>query len=353
LAEKADPPTLAATIPWRLGRLFAALTGTGYGIISLAAFVGLLLYNEGVALPQVYWPLLGYSALILILPLILYIWLKPPQELIADLRTVTIMRKEIESLGRVNRNLVAENARLNQEIKCYRSMVRQGTEPDTILKRCAEIREARPEAKLTHELYVPFSESFRSRYNQGSSMIGNILLQDFIQVLPSQRRWCEEKGFILAEYLKRFPIAEAIDQLRFDILTAHWRETSFTSDQEVYDVNEYWEPSIYFWYLKRGDCESHATTLQALFLAAGLTDLLEMLTWNSCGLTFTDSEHGHSTVYAYSWVSKKWHHLEPLKRQMANRLVDLPEMHDSRDESNLKRFALSFNSQLTRKGGPE
>jgi hypothetical protein len=28
-------------------------------------------------------------------------------------------------------------------------------------------------------------------------------------------------------------------------------------------------------------------------------------------------------------------------------------MHDSRDESNLKRFALSFNSQLTRKGGPE
>ncbi|MCP4898761.1 MAG: hypothetical protein GY906_17460, partial [bacterium] len=163
------------------------------------------------------------------------------------------------------------------------------------------------------------------------------------------------KGFNLGRYLKRYPPAEAIDQLRFDILESHWSETSFSHDEKIYGVNDFWEPAIYFWYLKRGDCETHATTVQALFLAAGLIDMLEMLTWNSCGRPFNGSKegNGHSTVYAYSCISEKWHHLEPIRPQSAFRLIDLPVIHDESDETNLRSFAISFNSQMTRKGSPE
>jgi uncharacterized membrane protein len=151
-------------------RFLARITGIGYIVVLLAGLIGLMIENQGEALPQHFWPALAAVAVILVGPLALYLSLRPA-EAAASAETITIKRTEYASIARVNQTLVKENAQLNQQLGFYQGLVKEGQRAATngVYQLCLEIRGARPEAGLTHKLYIPFRREFQAQHNQGSS----------------------------------------------------------------------------------------------------------------------------------------------------------------------------------------
>ncbi|MCP4900334.1 MAG: hypothetical protein GY906_25480 [bacterium] len=233
----------------RVASYFGRIAKIGYFLVAVAVSFWLVLGENREILPPGFWPMLGWTSLALCFPLSLYLWLRPSRGLREQFDSMTIKRSDLRALGRVNQALVQENSRLNQELSLLRARSDDPAVGDEILRHCFRIQNAKLEAEDTHQLYIPVREEFRVDNSLDSNYISGVCFQDFIQVLPSQRQWCQEKGFNLGRYLKRYPPAEAIDQLRFDILESHWSETSFSHDEKIYRVNDFWETPIYFRYI--------------------------------------------------------------------------------------------------------
>jgi len=214
--------------------------------------------------------------------------------------------------------------------------------PEEILKRADKERESYPIANIRYAGYtIKLKDSI---------LKPEIVVQDFIHVLPGHREWIRSRKLSLKEFLAANPsmeFGEALNQSAFKIWKEYLKSKVYIFDFDLFGVDEQWASLLETWYIRKMDCENSTLEFMALLEAAGFDGILRSFYWNVCGGTF--SGFGHSTCYFYDFRDDCYRHFETtLTSTPLSNFHMLPKNKDPIDESNLKDVWWSFNSDVAR-----
>jgi len=241
----------------------------------------------------------------------------------------TIIHDDFETIQKLN----AEIDKLEEE--------KTAVIPQDIFDKANEIKNEYPIANIIYRGYTIQLKD--------STIKPEIVVQDFIQILPSHKKWVKEKGLTLSIYLnnnKGIHFGEVINKLMFDIYKEYAPRKVYMTDDTLYGISEQWTPTLDSWYLKKMDCENSTLELMSLFEASGLTGELRSFYWNVCGNT---QSGGHSTLYAWDFKNSFWRHIEATSIFVKySDFYSLPTNKDSADKLNIISVWWSFNSDVAR-----
>ena len=130
----------------------------------------------------------------------------------------------------------------------------------------------------------------------------DILVQDFIHITESMRRWIKDNKL---EYIGD-NTPESISKHQYKVYSKFTEFTKYKLDSNLYGENEKWISNFEQMYVKSSgkflcDCENMANLCCGLILASGVPPGLVRVT---CGMT--NSGFGHATLTAWDYRSQRF-----------------------------------------------